>query len=306
MNRRRALLAAVALAAGVACGHHHDPCAFDTAGAGWLAFGTRERGSWDVEVIRADGTCRRALTEASSQDFNPAWAPGGLVAYDSDRAPGPGLWIHDLRAGTEHRLDLGDLRASSPAFSPDGATLAFEGRSPGLTTGAIYLVAASGGTPRLLTPDAPGSSTPDPHGNGGPVFTSDGASVYFVSNRSGRYDVYRVPAAGGDAVQVTTGSGIVGKPAVSPDGTALAYARSAAGSTTEVVRYDLASGAATPLTGTGRSDPVFDPAGGRLALRVQYLLTTTIDLLPLDGSGALRLTSGPGPDGAPAFAPLGH
>jgi TolB protein len=301
-----ALVAAVAMAAGAGCGHPSDPCAFDTPGPAWLAFGTLEPGNWDIQVIRTDGTCRRTLIQGPARDLYPAWAPGGLLAYGSDRAPGPGLWVHDVRTGAEQRLDLGGLGAASPAFSPDGTSLAFEGRGPGAINASIYLVGAKGGTPRLLTPDAPGSATPEPHANGGPVFSPDGASIYFVSNRSGAYDVYRVPAAGGDAVRVTTGSGIIGKPAMSPDGATLAYTRAAPGSTTEVVLHDIASAVVTPLPGRGLSDPAFDPAGGRLAVRAQYLLTTTIDLVPLDGSGASRLTAGPGPDGAPAFEPLRH
>lgn len=307
MSLRHARVVAVvvaALAVGAGCGDDPDPCAFETPGPGWLAISSLEQGNWDVQILRADGTCRRSLSTDPSTDLFPAWAPGGLVAYGSDRSSGQGLWMHDVRAGTERRLDLGSLRAASPAFSPDGKTLAFEGRGPGVTNASIYLVPAAGGTPSLLTPDAPGSATPDPHGNGGPAFTPDGATVYFVSNRDGAYDVYRVPAAGGDAVRVTTGSGILGKPALSPDGRMLAYTRSAPGSTTEVVLYDLASAAVTPLPGLGRSDPAFDPAGGRLAARTQYLLTTTIDLVPLGGGGVSRLTTGPGPDGAPAFAPL--
>jgi TolB protein len=300
---RRALGLALAAALGAGCSTSDDPCAFATDGAPWVAFCSLAEGSWDVEVIRADGTCRRALGHDPAVDLHPSWTATGLLAYDSTRAPGPGLWLHDLGAGTERRLDLGALGATSPAFSPDGATLAFEGRLPGSTDGSIYLVPAAGGAPVLLTPATPGGTTPAASGNGGPSFSPDGATVYFVSNRAGPYDVWRVPAAGGDAVRVTTGSGIIGKPAVSPDGRSLAYARAAPGSTTEVVLLDLESGQVTPFGGTGRSEPAFDPAGGRLALRVQYLLTTTIDLAPLDGSPGLRLTTGPGPDGAPAFAP---
>lgn len=300
-GRATAVLLAAAILA--ACGHHDqlEPCAFAAAGAAWIAFTSEAQGSWDVEVIRADGTCRRALTGGGSRDLHPAWGSGGLLAYDSDRAPGPGLWVHDVSSGAERRIDLaGDLGATSPAFSPDGATLAFEGRMAGTTDGSIYLVPVAGGTPRLLTPDVPGSATPHPSGNGGPAFSSDGATVYFVSNRAGPYDVFRVPVAGGEAVRITAGSGIVGRPAVSPDGRTLAYARSAGGST-EVVRYDLATGTVTPVA-AGASEPAFDPAGGRLAIRAERLLASAIELVALDGGSAAPVTTGPGPDAGPAFA----
>jgi len=295
-----AAVLAFALAGGLACGgHHEDPCAFATRGARWLAFASAEGGDWDIHVIRSDGTCRRALSTDLGLDLNPAWGAGGVVAYESDRAPWTSLWLHDVEAGTERRLDLGDLRAMSPAFSPDGARVAFEGRPAGAAVGSIYLVPAAGGAPVELTPEA------TPHGNGGPVFSPDGATVYFVSNRSGRYEVFRVGAAGGAAEQVTTGSGILGRPAISPDGTTLAFTR-VAGASTEVVRVALASGETTPLGIATAAEPAFDPAGGALAVRVFHGGAANIDLAAPGGAGSVRVTSGPGPDGAPAFAPAGR
>lgn len=293
MRRLVAALGGVACLAGCA---EDTPCAFSAPGAPWLALGSAESGSWDVQVIRADGTCRRAVTQGPSSDLRPSWAPGGLLAYDSDRAPGLGIWIHEVATGAARRLDVGDLRATSPAFSPDGSTLAFEGRAASETTGAIYVVPAQGGTPALLTPEAV------PHGNGGPAFSPDGATLYFVSNRAGPYDVFSVPAAGGDAVRVTTGSGIVGKPAVSPDGKTLAYARAVATST-EVVLRDLDTGAIAALPVAAASEPAFDPAGGRLAIRVFHGMSSRIELVPLDGIDPLALTDGSGIEGSPAFAP---
>lgn len=299
MSRARLIVVLLAAAGSAACGQGKDPCAFGASGAGWLAFTSLRSGGSDVQIVRADGTCRRALAADGAGNFDPAWGPGGIVAYDSDRGSLPGVWLHDVRSGAERLLDVGALVASSPAFSPDGTRLAFEGRAPGATTGSIYVVPVAGGTPVELTPEA------TPHGNGGPVFSPDGATtVYFVSNRSGPYDVFAVPSAGGPAVQVTTGSGIVGKPAISPDGRTLAFTR-VAGASTEVVFYDLGTAVTTPLGIPGAAEPSFDPRGGRLAILAFHGPYPTIDLAPLSGAPLVRVTFGPGPDGAPAFAPLG-
>lgn len=289
-------LACLAVAAGCPGDHPQDPCDPAAAGAPWLALGSAEAGSWDVQVIRADGSCRRAVASGPSFDLGPAWGPAGQLAFDSDRAPGLGIWVHDLRTGTTRRLDTGALLATSPAFSPDGAAIAFEGRTSGSAPGAVYAVPAAGGAPVLLTPEA------SPHGNGGPAYSPDGQTVYFVSNRTGPYEVHAVPAAGGEAVQVTAGSRIIGKAAVSPDGARLAFAR-LAGSSTEVVLLDLASGDVAPLGVAGASEPAWDPRGGRLAVRVVHGSSSRIALVPLDGASPHDLTPGPGPDGAPAFAP---
>lgn len=297
MNGRRLIAVALAVAGLAACNSKDDPCAFETGGAAWLAFSSAQGGNWDVQVIRADGTCRRSIGTSLAFDGNPAWGRNGLVAYESDRAPKPGIWIHSVETGAEQQLDVGTLVAASPAFSPDGTKLAFEAHQSGAINNSIYVIPAAGGTPVELTPEA------IPHGNGGPVFSPDGVtSVYFVSNRNGPYDVFAVPVGGGPAVQVTTGSGILGKPTVSPDGRKLAFAR-VAGASTEVVVYDLVSGTTTPLGIAGGAEPAFDPAGGRLALSVFHSAFATIDLAPLSGGTSTGLTFGPGPDGTPAFAP---
>ena len=69
----------------------------------------------------------------------------------------------------------------------------------------LYVVGADGGTPRRLTTD--------PHVDALPRWSADGETVFFTSDRSGNWQVYSVPAAGGDAWRVTYGGG----PARGPD-----------------------------------------------------------------------------------------
>jgi len=300
MRRDAAALVLAAAGGLAACAGDPDPapCDLSTAGAAWVALGSAETGDWNVQIARADGTCRRSITSDPAADLHPAWSRDGRLAYDSDRAPGSSVWIQTVATGEEHRLDVGALRATSPAFSPDGGTIAFEGREPGATTGGIYVVSAGGGTPTLLTPEAV------PHSNGGAAFSPDGASVFFVSNRTGPYEIFRVAASGGDAVQVTTGSRVIGKPSVSPDGRSLAFARTA-GTSTEVVLYDLGAATTTPLPLADASEPAFDPAGGRLVARVFHGIASGVEVVRLDGLNPTPVTSGDGPFGSPAFAPRG-
>lgn len=301
MSRARLIAILLAGAGAAGCSEKDaapDPCAHATAGAPWLAFASGEASDGqDIHVIRADGTCRRALTRDAVWDGNPAWAPGGVVAFESDRAPRTSIWLAPIDAGAPRRLDFGELLAMSPAIAPDGATLAFEGRYVGSATNSIWLAPLAGGAPVERVPGAA-------YGNGSPVFSPDGATLYFISNRTGRYEIFRVPVAGGvDPVQITSGSRLYDRPTISPDGATLAYARNAGGTATEVVLVDPA-GATTPvpLGIPGAAEPAFDPAGGRLAIRANYGLTTSIELVTMPaGAPVYRLTTGPGPDGAPAF-----
>lgn len=314
MARRvpQARVIALLLAGAGAAGCHgkddrKDPCAYETPGAAWLAFQSGEAGTWDIHVIRADGTCRRALTSDAAFDANPVWAPGGVVVFESDR-PTTSLWRVSAVSGALARVDLpAGLMAASPAISPDGTELAFEGRYAGSTVNSIFVVPLAGGTPVDVTPEAV------PHGNGKPVFSPDGQSLYFVSNRAGPADVFRVPVTGSlDPEKVTTGSRIYGRVAVSPDGATLAYTRAISGTPPyEVALFDPAHGTSVALGVPSAAEPTFDPAGGRLAVRTDHDVpplgsTTLLELVPLPAAGSLRLTTGRGPDGAPAFDRLQH
>ena len=72
-----------------------------------------------------------------------------------------------------------------------------------------------GGVPRRLT-DA--DSEEDY-----PSWSRDGRSIYFRSNRNGSFELYRMPADGGEAVQLTTAGGCFAFE--SPDGQSLFFTK---------------------------------------------------------------------------------
>jgi Tol biopolymer transport system component len=63
--------------------------------------------------------------------------------------------------------------------------------------------------------------TTDPADDTMPSFANDGRSIYFSSARSGHLEIWRMPAGGGPAVQITTSGGF--RPSESPDGKKIFY-----------------------------------------------------------------------------------
>ena len=61
------------------------------------------------------------------------------------------------------------------------------------------MIETDGGVPQRLTPEP----SEDHEG----TWSRDGRWIYFPSNRSGTDQIWKIPAEGGDAVQVTTGGG---------------------------------------------------------------------------------------------------
>jgi TolB protein len=292
--RFTALLAVAALVACSSSSSDPPACDFATAGAPWLAFSRRASSSYQLFIVRADGGCLRQVTSGAADDLFPSFGPGGTIAFERASS----LRIHRLTNCDDWAVGVGTLAATSPAFSPDGRLLAFEGRVPGSTEPDVYVVPIAGGDPVRLTDD--------PASDAGPAWSPNGATIYFVSTRSGAYEVWAVPAAGGAAARVTTGSRIVGKPAVSPDGAALYFGRTVAGAsdTTEVVRYDLATGATAVVSSQQDSEPAVSPRGDRLAVRSYRSGHPDLWVVGAqDGSSAVQITGDSASDGLPSFAP---
>ena len=86
---------------------------------------------------------------------------------DEERAA---IWLLALETGVERKLTAGLAQDSHPAWSPDGAQLAFFSTRTGIRQ--LYVMAISGGEPRQLTDLAQGLSR-------GPAWSPDGQYIAF-------------------------------------------------------------------------------------------------------------------------------
>ena len=65
--------------------------------------------------------------------------------------------------------------------------------------------------------------TTHPANDGNPSWSRDGRWIYFDSARTGEQQVWKIPEAGGDAIQVTRDGGFA--PLESPDGKFIYYTK---------------------------------------------------------------------------------
>jgi hypothetical protein len=168
----------------------------------------------DLFRIGLDGRVTR-LTEGA-RAAGPDVAPDGRrVACTINGASRQRLAIVPLEEGARPRVIWEGERwdqAFDPAWSPDGQRLVFSVFRHG---GAVDLHLWEGGRTRQLTDDRARDVTPR--------FGPDGRHVYFASDRTGIYNVYRLELATGALAQVTNVLGGAFAPDVSGDGRRLVY-----------------------------------------------------------------------------------
>jgi dipeptidyl aminopeptidase/acylaminoacyl peptidase len=225
---------------------------------GWIDK-LNDRRESSVWMMNADGSRDRFLVKGANATWSPS---GDRIAYTADGDPkGTQVWVRWMDAeGAASQITRLDSSPSGLEWSPDGQWLAFsmhlEDRTswpiklPKAPTGAkwtetpriverlnyrrdgqgfsdtgyrhLFVVPASGGTPRQLT------AGPWDHNN--PRWTPDGKALLFAGNRVAdaehqwrESDIYAVDVASGAVRQLTTRKGPDSNPVPSPDGNRIAY-----------------------------------------------------------------------------------
>jgi len=161
-----------------------------------------------LETIAISSTDRQVLYVAPEKFEAPNWTrDGNALIFNRD-----GRIVHMAVAGGPIQIiDTGFATRcnNDHGLSPDGALLAISDQSREDHRSLIYIVPASGGTPRRITQKTPSYW----HG-----WSPDGQTLAFVGERNGEFDIYTILAAGGEENRLTTAPGLDDGPEYSPDG----------------------------------------------------------------------------------------
>lgn len=270
-----------------------------------------ERDSGGLFVMEATGENLRRITR---RGYLPGWAPDGRhVVYSSETfttpsargAPISRLFIVDISDGAERQLDTAD--AIQPSWSPHGDRIAYWG-IPGGGRRDIFTVAASGNGP-------PVPVTGDPAVDWYPVWSPSGQHLYFLSNRGGTMNIWRLPIDErtgrtlGPPEPVTAPAQFVGSLSLAAD--ALVYSQASQRNSLAWIAFDPVHRVVfgVPEAAGGEhavSNFSFSPDGSKLVVDTLGEATENLWIMNTDGSGRRRLTSDAYKNRAPAWSPNGE
>jgi eukaryotic-like serine/threonine-protein kinase len=218
---------------------------------------------------------------------------GGFVAFADAGKPVSQIWIKNLAQGDPVQITSGEVAASQPAWSPKNDQIVFARRGQGL-----WSVPPLGGNPRRLTEF--GSN---------PQFSFDGERLAF--ERNGR-EIWTARADGSDARKVEgvpiPWYGVGLEPALSPDGSEIAYFMAELGPNGDLWIVPSAGGTPRQLTHdlTEAGGPVWTRDSRYLVFSSMRGGSRTLWRVRSSGGAPEPLTVGVGEDLEPALSPDGR
>ena len=163
-----------------------------------LAFMSNRDGNMEIYVVNRDGTNLRRITNNPSADATPTWSPSGTqLAFTSDRTGKPQVYVVNLDGTGLLKISEGSWCDRATWSPPPLNEIAYASQ----TGGGYEIRIFSFGTreSRAIT-DGIGS-------NESPAFAPNGRHLAFVSDRTGKPQIYTIARDGTDLRQITkTGS----------------------------------------------------------------------------------------------------
>jgi Tol biopolymer transport system component len=153
----------------------------------------------DLPAAKNKGAAPKKLIASSRWDGQAQISPDNTkIAFVSERSGSAEIWRCDSSGLNPLQLThSGGSLTGTPRWSPDSKYIAYDSRPEKHSD--IFIISAEGGALRRLTTDPSDDSVPS--------WSRNGRWIYFTSNRTGKFQIWKMPVQGGNAVQVTKGGG---------------------------------------------------------------------------------------------------
>lgn len=272
-----------------------------------LAFTRIAADEYAIYVVSAKGGTPKKIShpDPRTKRGELAWTPDGkFIAFSGDSPRGGSqiflLSVQDSSADAITQPQ-GQDRDWGPAFSPDGAQMAFvRGNGAGFPE-EVYVTTLNGGAPRQLTNERAAIMGP-------PAWSQDGASIIFSSTKEGDPALWTIPVSGGSAARLEGTGTATWHPAIAKESGQMAAQKisRSSGVYCLAVEGEPGKSAATVVTATnGRNEgPQLSPDGRRLVFMSDRSGYVEIWASNRDGSSPTQLTNLHG-TGTPRWSPDG-
>jgi len=243
-----------------------------------------------------------ALAVISPAGPPPAGAafPGanGRIAFVSDRDGDTEVFTMNPDGSDLTNLTNNDIGDGGPAWSPDGARIAFSRTTDGIES-EIYVMNADGSGQTNLTNN--------PVHDSEPAWSPDGTKIAFRTFLGGNYEVVVMNSDGTGLTNLTNNPAFDTAPAWSPDGTKIAFQTNRESLKNEIYVMNADGSNPTNLTQSagGNDQPAWSPDGARIAFQSSLDGDEEVMVMNADGSGQVNRTNNSVTDGAPQWSPDG-
>jgi serine/threonine protein kinase len=155
---------------------------------------------WDLNIYRIPSTGNGnpvRLIASTQRDQDPVYSPDGRIGWISDRSGTREVWIS--REDGSNQVQVTNLNGppiDHLRWSFDGRYLAFDSRSSGYPD--IFVLECPPGGLNCSAAKALNVSPAE-----SPGWSADSKSVYFSSDRTGQWQIWKQDLSGGKPVQVT-------------------------------------------------------------------------------------------------------
>lgn len=151
-------------------------------------------GPHDVAILDVGtGSIQRLTNTPNEEEITPSWSPSGnALYYVVGNGPTTRLVRHDPDSGNTETVAFDLPSAGFPDVSPDGTTAVLRSRTDQFD---VLLVELQTGAVHNLTNH--------PANDWGAVWSTDGMSVLFASDRDGDMELYSLGIGTGELVQLT-------------------------------------------------------------------------------------------------------
>jgi TolB protein len=196
--------------------------AFSPSG-GQIAYTSFMRNNPDLYVGPAGGGRPKKVSSHSGMNTGATWSPdGSKIALTLSKDGSPDIYVINASDGSVlKRLTNDKAIDTSPAWSPDGGSIAFVSDRNGGPQ--IFVVSAGGGSARQISFNGTYNTTPTWSPRAGKKI------VAYTTRDGGRYDIVTLDLDTKAMVRITQGEGNNEEPSFSPNGRAIAFARTGQG-----------------------------------------------------------------------------